>query len=392
MLWERSHPFWSMKGDAAVNATLSRRFLLAVLLVLVGVIAAAPPARAATPLRIMPLGDSITAGPGCWRAKLWHRLQTSGYTNIDFVGTQSDGGGCNPGYSYDFDHEGHGGYSATGIAGNDQLPPWLDAAKPDIVLMHLGTNDMWGGYIPLQDKLTAFTKLVGQMRVQNPAMKIIVAQIIPMSAAACSTCPADVAALDNALPAWAAGLTTAKSPVVLADLWTGYDAVADNVDGVHPNDTGFQKMSDAWYPVLAQVLGGTTPTTPPTTAPTTPPTTAPTTPPTTTPTTAPTTPPAGACTATYRVVSQWTGGFQGEVTVANGSAATSAGWTATFSFANGQTVSQAWNATVTQSGATVTARNADWNGRLAAGGTATFGFLASSNATNTAPAVTCTLT
>jgi cellulase/cellobiase CelA1 len=379
MLWERSHPSASMKG----TAVQPRKLLLAALLVLVGVIAAAPPARAATPVRIMPLGDSITAGPGCWRAKLWHRLQTSGYPDVDFVGTQSDGGGCNPGYSYDFDHEGHGGYSATGIASNDQLPPWLAAARPDVVLMHLGTNDMWGGYIPLQDKLTAFTKLVGQMRAQNPAMKIIVAKIIPMSAAACATCPADVMALDNALPAWAAGLTTAKSPIVLADLWTGYDAVADNVDGVHPNDTGFQKMSDAWYPVLAQVLGGSTPTTPPTT----PPTTAPTTPPTTVPTTAP----AGACTATYRVVSQWTGGFQGEVTVANGSATTSAGWTATFGFANGQTVSQAWNATVSQSGATVTARNADWNGRLATGGTATFGFLASSGATNAAPSVTCAL-
>jgi lysophospholipase L1-like esterase len=237
--------------------------------------AALPPAHAAAaPVRIMPLGDSITAGPGCWRAKLWHRLQTSGYTNVDFVGTQSDGGGCNPGYTYDFDHEGHGGYSATGIAANDQLPPWLAAARPDLVLMHLGTNDMWGGYIPLPDKLTAFTKLVGQMRAQNPAMKIVVAQIIPMSAAACSTCPADVAALDNAIPAWAAGLSTSQSPITVADLWTGYDAVADNVDGVHPNDTGFQKMSDAWYPALTRALGGITPTTPPTTPPTTAPSTA----------------------------------------------------------------------------------------------------------------------
>ena len=335
----------------------------------------------------MQLGDSITAGPGCRRAKLWHRLQTSGYTNVDFVGTQSDGGGCNPGYTYDFDHEGHGGYSATGIAANDQLPPWLAAARPDVVLMHLGTNDMWGGYIPLPDKLAAFTKLVGQMRAQNPSMKIIVAQIIPMSAAACSTCPADVAALDNAIPAWAAGLSTSQSPITVADLWTGYDAVADNVDGVHPNDTGFQKMSDAWYPALTRALGAVTPTTPPTTAPTTSPTT---TPPTTTPPT--TTPPAGACTATYRVVSQWTGGFQGEVTVTNGSSSASTGWTATFTFANGQTISQAWNATAAQSGATVTARNVDWNGRLAPGGAATFGFLATSTTTNTAPAITCGLT
>ncbi|MEV6298958.1 cellulose binding domain-containing protein [Actinoplanes sp. NPDC051861] len=350
-----------------------RRVLLAVLLTVAAVVAVAPVAHAAAPVRIMALGDSITAGPGCWRAKLWHSLQTAGYTGIDFVGTQSDGGGCNPGYAYDFDHEGHGGFSATGIAANNQLPPWLAAAKPDVVLMHLGTNDMWGGYIPLQDKLNAFTKLIGQMRAQNAAMKIIVAQIIPMSAAACATCPADVQALNRALPAWAAGLTTAQSPITLADLWTGYDAVADNSDGVHPNDNGFRKMAEAWYPALTRVLGGTT--TPPTT-----------TPPTTTP------PASGPCTATYRVTSQWTGGFQGEVTVTNASSAPSSGWTATFTFANGQTVSQAWNAAVTQSGATVTARNVTWNGRLAAGATATFGFLASSTSTNTLPATTCALT
>jgi len=247
-------------------------------------------------------------------------------------------------------------------------------------MMHLGTNDMWGGYLPLADKLAAFTKLVGQMRANNPDMKIIVAQIIPMSAAACATCPADVVALNTAIPGWAAGLTTARSPIVVADLWTGYDAVADNTDGVHPNATGFQKMADRWYPVLTKVLTGTTPTTPPTTAPTSPPTSTP-----------PTTPPAGACAAAYRVVSEWTGGFQGEVTVRNSSAGPSSGWTATFGFADGQQITQAWKATVTQTGAAVRARDAGWNGTLAAGATATFGFLASSTGTNGRPAVACTL-
>ncbi|GAA3351235.1 hypothetical protein GCM10020358_80190 [Amorphoplanes nipponensis] len=369
---------------------MSRRFrsllLSAALAAVAGapILAAAEPARsAAAPVRIMPLGDSITAGPGCWRAVLWHRLQTAGQTGVDFVGGVSDGGGCNPGYSYDTDHEGHGGYSATGIAANDQLPPWLAAARPDVVMMHLGTNDMWGGYLPLADKLAAFTKLVGQMRANNPDMKIIVAQIIPMSAAACATCPADVVALNNAIPGWAAGLTTARSPIVVADLWTGYDAVADNVDGVHPNSTGFQKMADRWYPVLTNVLAGTAPT-PPTTSPTTPPSSPP-------PTTPQPTTPAGACDAVYRVVSEWTGGFQGEVTVRNGSAAPSSAWTATFTFPDGQRISQAWNATVTQSGAAVRARDAGWNGVLAPGGSATFGFLASSNGTDTRPAVACAL-
>src|SRR5689334_1660355 len=118
--------------------------MAALAMLAVAVIVVRPAQSAAVPVRIMPLGDSITAGPGCWRAKLWNRLQTNGFTNIDFVGTQSDGGGCNPGFAYDFDHEGHGGFSATGIADNNQLPLWLTAARPDIVIVHLGTNDMWG--------------------------------------------------------------------------------------------------------------------------------------------------------------------------------------------------------------------------------------------------------
>jgi len=217
----------------------------------------AHPGIANAQVRIMPLGDSITAGPGCWRAYLWNRLQTAGFTNIDFVGSQSDGGGCNPGFPYDFDHEGHSGFSITGIARDGNLPPWLAAARPDIVVVHLGTNDMWGGFIPLQDKLTAYTTLIGQMRANNPNMKIIVAQIIPMDAAGCTTCMADVVAFNNALPAWAAGLTTAQSPITLVDQWIGFDVVADTGDRVHPVTSGFIKMGDKFFPAVAAALGGT---------------------------------------------------------------------------------------------------------------------------------------
>jgi lysophospholipase L1-like esterase len=216
-------------------------------------------AVAQAPVRIMPLGDSITAGPGCWRAYLWNRLRTAGHTNIDFVGSTSDGGGCNPGFAYDFDHEGHSGFSITGIADQNQLPPWLTAANPSIVVVHLGTNDMWGHFIPLQTKLTAFTKLIGQMRAHNPSMKIIVAQIIPMDPSNCTTCNADVIEFNSALPAWAAGLTTAQSPITLVDQFTGFDVGADTGDRVHPVTSGFIKMSDRFFPAVAQALNGTPP-------------------------------------------------------------------------------------------------------------------------------------
>jgi cellulase/cellobiase CelA1 len=233
------------------------------------------------------------------------------------------------------------------------------------------------------------------MRVENPSVKIIVAQIIPMSAAACVTCPADIVEFNSALPAWAATLTTAQSPIVLVDQWTGYDAVADSVDGVHPNNTGFQKMADRWYPALAHVLSGVTPPPPsssPTTRPTGSPTTRPSASPTVRPTASPTTPSGpGACAVAYQVTSQWSGGFQADVTVTNRSSVASSAWTATLTFANGQQVTQAWNATVTQNGATVTARNVSYNGTLAAGAATSFGFLASwSTGTNAVPAISCT--
>ena len=64
---------------------------------------------AVAPVKIMPLGDSITGSPGCWRALLWNRLQAAGFLNIDFVGTLPPQG-C--GVTYDGDNEGHGGYLA----------------------------------------------------------------------------------------------------------------------------------------------------------------------------------------------------------------------------------------------------------------------------------------
>ncbi|MGI5238371.1 cellulase family glycosylhydrolase [Dactylosporangium sp. CA-139066] len=102
-------------------------------------------------------------------------------------------------------------------------------------------------------------------------------------------------------------------------------------------------------------------------------------------------PPAGrTCTAAYSIVGQWPGGFQGDVKVTAGSSAIS-GWTVTWTFANGQTITQSWNATVTSSGSAVTARNVSYNGGLGAGASTNFGFLGSWNATtNAMPTLSCT--
>jgi mannan endo-1,4-beta-mannosidase len=128
----------------------------------------------------------------------------------------------------------------------------------------------------------------------------------------------------------------------------------------------------------ATIYSGTPPT-PPTT---TPPVTTP--PPTTTPPPGP-----GGCTATYSNAGQWSDGFQGDVRVTAGGSAIR-GWTVSLTFANGQRITQSWNATVTSNGATATARNVDYNGSLTAGASTTFGFLGSWSGTNSAPTLACT--
>jgi dienelactone hydrolase len=96
--------------------------------------------------------------------------------------------------------------------------------------------------------------------------------------------------------------------------------------------------------------------------------------------------PAAGCTASYRTVGSWPGGFQGEVTVTAGSAALN-GWTVGWTLGSGQTITQVWNGTLTTSGSAVTVRNASYSGSVPAGGSITFGFLAAG--TPSVPALTC---
>ncbi|MET0416275.1 MAG: cellulose binding domain-containing protein, partial [Actinoplanes sp.] len=120
--------------------------------------------------------------------------------------------------------------------------------------------------------------------------------------------------------------------------------------------------------------------------PTTPPPSSPvTTPPVTTPpaTTPPPTTPAAACSVRWQA-NQWSNGFTAEIALTNLGAARTA-WTVTFSFAGDQRITNAWNATDSQAAAQVTARNAGWNGTLAAGATTTFGVQGTYSGTNARP-------
>ncbi|MER5523973.1 endo-1,4-beta-xylanase [Streptomyces sp. NPDC002677] len=98
-------------------------------------------------------------------------------------------------------------------------------------------------------------------------------------------------------------------------------------------------------------------------------------------------PPTGACSAAYSVGSQWNTGFTGQVTISC-SGASLASWKVTWTYGAGQQITQAWNAVCTQSGTAVSCANASYNGRVADGGSVTFGFNASWSGSNPVPTLT----
>ncbi|MET8123356.1 cellulose binding domain-containing protein [Micromonospora sp. NPDC005189] len=350
---------------AATSRPRRARLWWAALAAVAAVVAAVPIATAPASaesnggVRVMPLGDSITDGfnvPGGYRIELWQRFTTGGY-RIDFVGSQFNG----PASLGDHDHQGHSGWTIAQIDAN--VVNWLRATNPRTVLLHIGTNDMYGDTSGAPARLAT---LIDRITTTAPNAEVFVATIIPKSGA-----DSQVRGFNAAIPGLVQTRASAGKRVHLVDMYRAL-TLSDLADGVHPNATGYRKMAVAWYDALRTVPGSIGGDTPPTTTPptTTPPTT---TPPTTTP---PTTPPAsGGCRVAY-TVNAWNSGLTASVSVTNTSSTPVNGWALAYTLPGGQTITSGWNATYSPSSGAVTARNVSYNATIAANTSVDIGFQA----------------
>jgi lysophospholipase L1-like esterase len=216
-----------------------------------GAVATSPAARSVTAaavahgsarpaLRIMPLGDSITQGQretiGSYRVELATRLKAAGMTT-DFVGSQHAGNGP------DVDHEGHSHWTIDMIAA--QIDGWLATYRPDVVLLHLGTNN-------LQDDAHAatapalLTDLLARIAADRPNTDVFVAKVIA------SRIP-DRNLRTDAYNSQVEAIVAAAGPRFhLVD----QSAVGglDLRDNLHPNAFGYQKMAYTWYHAMEAVF------------------------------------------------------------------------------------------------------------------------------------------
>jgi endo-1,4-beta-xylanase len=131
------------------------------------------------------------------------------------------------------------------------------------------------------------------------------------------------------------------------------------------------------FTAVLQALGGSTSSPSPSVSPSVSPS------PSATP--SPTTTAATGCRVTYAVQNQWNVGFTASVTIANTGTAPINGWTLAFAFAAGQTITQGWSATWSQSGGQVTATSLSWNANLAPGTSTVIGFNGAWSGSNPSP-------
>jgi lysophospholipase L1-like esterase len=192
----------------------------------------------------MPLGDSITAGynvPGGYRTTLYNLLDAGGY-DIDFVGSMTDN--PNP-LLPDLNHEGHSGWTIAGLSG--QIQGWLAAANPDLIILHIGTNDVSSGIAP-RGVASRLDFLLSQITTFQPNAELIVASIVPRLDALEATSQA----YNERIPALVTKYQLQGKHVTFLDMHSAL-TTADLGDVVHPNASGYEKMAQAWYPAIQAV-------------------------------------------------------------------------------------------------------------------------------------------
>lgn len=212
-----------------------------------------------TPLRVMELGDSITAGIGAptdggYRGQLAALLRKAGY-RVTFVGQRSD-------YSSsigDRAHEGYPGYVVRSFAADpgpgqlygDVVRNAMRVDSPDVVLLMAGTNDLLrlSRHVPgytMPEILHSMDLLIGEILAAKPGVHLIVAPVV---------------ASPKVDPAAQAEFAVQLKPLVAAYAQTGAhitliarmaDAVprdeAHFPDGIHPSGAqGYGDIANVWF-------------------------------------------------------------------------------------------------------------------------------------------------
>jgi lysophospholipase L1-like esterase len=159
----------------------------------------------------------------------------------------------------DNDHEGYSAYRIDEITSGQgfwNAPPIevrLDDWDPAVVTIHAGTNDAQQNHyfdgdaaLGIPSAIERLNELVERIRAYNPAIYVIVAQIIPANAPASPRTIHYIEKLNRQIPEMVAQHQALGHRVSMVDCYTPMRAYP-NPDGIHPSAAGAQVMADVFF-------------------------------------------------------------------------------------------------------------------------------------------------
>jgi hypothetical protein len=240
-------------------------------------ILASSQATAAEPLRIMPVGDSITAGytdNNTWnvpfgfgyRSGLYTRL--TGNYDFQFVGSSQEPWNNRfglPKYVSSPDlrlidqdhHRGYGGWGIDDIYNN--INSWLVADDPDVILLMIGINNITEGSTGNPTTYeTKLNNLVNRIVTNKPDAHLIVAQITPYARQYTQQIVNYNNYIKNTLVPTYVNL---HKNVTTVDQYSNFLTSGGAIDtslysnGInHPNAVGYDRMAQTWYQGIRAVV------------------------------------------------------------------------------------------------------------------------------------------
>ncbi|HSY22116.1 MAG TPA: SGNH/GDSL hydrolase family protein [Polyangiaceae bacterium] len=209
--------------------------------------------------KILPLGDSITFGldsttGGGYRVELFTDAIMNN-KNITFEGSQTSGPAMVDGKPFPTANEGHSGYTIEQISAMEVPMPALNS-NPNIILLMIGTNDMYGA-----DNSTpagapaALTKLLDTLLMDAPNALLVVSTITPLPYMN-GQYETDVTTYNATIQPMVMTRAAAGKHIIFVDQFTGFNAMTmiDTADNIHPNDSGYKLMGDVWYAAISPYL------------------------------------------------------------------------------------------------------------------------------------------